>query len=45
MSNYPARSHERVVIRDDRGEPSWQKANLGPNDFNADRLQSGPTVA
>jgi hypothetical protein len=42
MSNYPARSHECVVTR---GETSWEKANLGPNGFNADKLPSGPTLA
>jgi hypothetical protein len=44
MNDHQARRHERVVIRDGRGDTSLQMANLGFNEFNARRLHSVPTA-
>ena len=45
MDDDQARCHERAVIVDGRSDTSILKVNLGPDDFIARRLQSGPTVA
>jgi hypothetical protein len=45
MNDHRAASHDRVITLDGRSDTSFQQANLGPDDFNAIRPQSGLIAA
>ena len=45
MNDYLATAHERVIILNGCSDTSFQHANLGPDDFNAIRPQSGLIAA